>query len=78
LPVLPSEVTSPDDLFRCTPYRAVMRAGACVTRQDAASSQHAQRSLRWKPDSNRLRGEYDKCLACPLGQQVKAAIEAGT
>lgn len=78
LPVLPAEVTAPDDTFRCTPYRAVMRASACLSRQEAARSQHEQRSQRWKPDSNRLRGEYDKCLACEIGKQVRAAVEAGT
>jgi hypothetical protein len=59
LPVLPEDITSRADRFRCTPYRAVVTADCCVKR----------RAL-YRAGIKRV--DYLNCFeACPIGEVVE-------
>ncbi len=79
LPVLPEEVRSPDDRFRCVPYSAVFAARVCVQRQESAKGARKQESPGeghvgggWKP--GRLMGDYAKCRGCEVGAGIATRV----
>ncbi len=73
LPVVPTELTAPEQALRCVPYRATILAAACLRRQRVATAQASQGS--WRPDDGKLRGDYAKCLTCGIGPTVRARLE---
>jgi hypothetical protein len=71
--LLPVEaLTRPKHRFRCEPYRATMTAEACVRRQDTAAEQVQEEHSQQVKD--RLLGDYEKCLRCPVGDQIRLQL----
>lgn len=60
-PVPVEQVSSPDDRFRCTPYKSVLTARACLSRRDMAALPADQR-----------KEDYVFCQGCTLGEAVHA------
>lgn len=61
-----SEVSSLEDRFQCVPYRAVIFARVCVSRQD----------MLGKPRDART-GDYTDCEGCALGASIRTQVGAG-
>lgn len=60
-PVPAEEVSSPDDRFRCAPYKSVLTVRACLSRQEIAQL-----------PSDERREDYVYCAGCSLGATVRA------
>lgn len=61
-----AEVSSLEDRFQCVPYRAVIFARVCVSRQD----------MLGKPRDART-GDYTDCEGCALGASIRTQVGAG-
>lgn len=78
LPVLPTEVRSPDDRIACRPYHAVLFARVCAERQRVAGIATRQRAADtpkvagWR--GNLLLGDYGNCIGCADGAHVAEAL----
>lgn len=62
-PVPASEVASPDDRFRCEPYKSVLTVRACLSRQDVAAL-----------PANERREDYTYCPGCEIGATVRGRV----
>jgi hypothetical protein len=71
-PIPVEQLTRGTDRIRCVPYHMTLTAQGCVERQDAAQLQGTQDHR--KPLGDKLRGDYRKCIDCPIGQAVRAQL----
>lgn len=78
-PVVPVEaLRKRTDRFRCEPYRATISAHTCLARQSCAADQQTESRLQNSGQvRNRLVGDYEKCLYCPVGDVVRQRVVAG-
>lgn len=73
-PVSVSDLHRPEQHFKCEPYHAVMRAKTCVKRQAKARALGPEGLIRFEKATGRYPPDMYQCLACPLGQAVRAAL----
>jgi hypothetical protein len=70
----PEAITRRKHRFVCAPYHATLTAGACVERQDRSADQVTEGHSQQVKD--RLLGDYEKCLDCPVGAAIRLQLIA--
>jgi hypothetical protein len=74
-PLLPVDsLAAPNHRFRCDRYHATILVSACLKRQEVSAEQQIQFRLQVVKD--RLDGDYEKCLTCPVGAQIRRQVTA--
>lgn len=80
LPMLFSQVASPDDRFICNPYRAVLFARSCAARFRAVNGRGSSKEQRpgeaLRQDSAVKRGDLALCVGCAMGKCIAKVVAA--
>mgnify|MGYP000635549608 CR=1 FL=1 len=72
-PVAPDAVRTESDRFHCAPYKAVLSARSCVSRQGAAGARRdSSAGGGWSKEKRW--GDYALCRDCAVGPQIAKAI----